>query len=261
MSMRHIHPQAIVAASAKLGEGVKVGACAVVGEDVELGEGCVLHAHAVVQGPSSFGKNNVFYPFCVIGGDPQDYTFLGERTELAVGDGNIFREYVTVSRGTVKGGGKTNLGSGNFLLAYSHVGHDCQIGDQTLFVNGATLAGHVTVEDFATIGAFSPVHQFCRIGRYAYIGASTVITQDVPPFSRVVTERETKSFGINTIGLERKGFTAERLKALKTAYRLLLRSRMNTSQALAEMRKTLKDSADVLELITFIESAERGIVK
>jgi UDP-N-acetylglucosamine acyltransferase len=261
MSMRHIHPQAIVAASAKLGEGVKVGAFAVVGEDVELGEGCVLHAHAVVQGPSSFGKNNVFYPFSVIGGDPQDYTFRGERTELAAGDGNIFREYVTVSRGTEKGGGKTKLGSGNFLLAYSHIGHDCQIGDQTLFVNGATLAGHVTVEDFATIGALSPVHQFCRIGRYAYIGASTVITQDVPPFSRVVTERETKSYGINAIGLERKGFSAERLKALKTAYRLLLRSRMNTTQALEEMRKTLSESADVQELIKFIESAERGIVK
>jgi len=261
MSMRHIHPQAVVAASAKLGEGVKVGAFAVVGEHVELGEGCVLHAHAVVQGPSSFGKHNVFYPFSVIGGDPQDYTFGGERTELAAGDGNIFREYVTVSRGTEKGGGRTNLGSGNFLLAYSHVGHDCQIGDQTLFVNGATLAGHVTVEDFATIGALSPVHQFCRIGRYAYIGASTVITQDVPPFSRVVTERETKSYGINAIGLERKGFSAERLKALKTAYRLLLRSRMNTTQALAEMRKTLSESADVQELITFIESAERGIVK
>jgi UDP-N-acetylglucosamine acyltransferase len=261
MSMRHIHPQAIVAASAKLGEGVKVGAFAVVGEDVELGEGCVLHPHAVVQGPSSFGKNNVFYPFSVIGGDPQDYTFRGERTELAAGDGNIFREYVTVSRGTEKGGGRTNLGSGNFLLAYSHIGHDCQIGDQTLFVNGATLAGHVTVEDFATIGALSPVHQFCRIGRYAYIGASTVITQDVPPFSRVVTERETKSYGINAIGLERKGFSAERLKALKTAYRLLLRSRMNTTQALAEMRKTLSESADVQELIRFIESAERGIVK
>ena len=261
MSVRHIHPQAVVAASAKLGEGVKVGAFAVVGEEVELGEGCVLHAHAVVQGPSSFGKNNVFYPFSVIGGDPQDYTFRGERTELAAGDGNIFREYVTVSRGTEKGGGRTNLGSGNFLLAYSHIGHDCQIGDQTLFVNGATLAGHVTVEDFATIGALSPVHQFCRIGRYAYIGASTVITQDVPPFSRVVTERETKSFGINAIGLERKGFSAERLKALKTAYRLLLRSRMNTTQALAEMRKTLSESADVQELIRFIESAERGIVK
>jgi UDP-N-acetylglucosamine acyltransferase len=261
MTKREIHPQAIVAASAKLGEGVQVGAFAVVGEEVELGDGCVLHAHAVVQGPSKFGKNNVFHAFSVVGGDPQDYTYRNERTELAVGDGNIFREYVTVSRGTQKGGGKSSLGDGNFFLAYSHVGHDCVIGSHTLFVNGATLAGHVTVEDFATIGAFCPVHQFCRIGRYAYIGASTVITQDVPPFSKIVTERETKSFGVNTIGLERKGFSPERLQALKQAYRLLLRSKLNTSQALAEMRKTLAGSADVQELIQFVESAERGIVK
>ena len=261
MRKSEIHPQAIVAASAKIGEGVQIGAYAVVGEEVELGEGCVLHAHAVVQGPSKFGKNNVFHAFSVIGGDPQDYTYGGERTELVTGDGNIFREYVTVSRGTQKGSGKTSLGSGNFFLAYSHVGHDCVIGSNTLFVNGATLAGHVTVEDFATIGAFCPVHQFCRIGRYAYIGASTVITQDVPPFSKIVTERETKSFGINTIGLERKGFSAERLQTLKQAYRLLLRSKLNTSQALEEMRKTLADSEDVQELIRFVESAERGIVK
>ena len=261
MRKREIHPQAIVAASAKIGEGVQIGAYAMVGEEVELGEGCVLHAHAVVQGPSKFGKNNVFHAFSVIGGDPQDYTYAGERVELVAGDGNIFREYVTVSRGTQKGGGKTSLGNGNFFLAYSHVGHDCVIGSNTLFVNGATLAGHVTVEDFATIGAFCPVHQFCRIGRYAYIGAATVITQDVPPFSKIVTERETKSFGINTIGLERKGFSAERLQALKRAYRLLQRSKLNTSQALAEMRRTLADSADVQELIRFVESAERGIVK
>lgn len=261
MIKREIHPQAIVAASAKLGEGVKVGAYAVIGEEVELGEGCEVQAHAMVGGPSKFGKKNVFYSFSTIGGDPQDYTFRGERTELVAGDGNIFREYVTVSRGTQKGGGKTRLGDDNFFLAYAHVGHDCQIGSNTLFVNGATLAGHVTVEDFVTIGAFCPVHQFCRIGRYAYIGASTVITQDVPPFSKIVTERETKSFGINTIGLERKGFSAERLQALKRAYRLLLRAKMNTSQALAEMRKTLADSADVQELIKFIESADRGIVK
>jgi UDP-N-acetylglucosamine acyltransferase len=180
---------------------------------------------------------------------------------MVAGEGNIFREYVTVSRGTQKGGGKTSLGDGNFLLAYSHIGHDCSIGSNTLFVNGATLAGHVTVEDFATIGAFCPVHQFCRIGRYAYIGASTVITQDVPPFSKIVTERETKSFGINVIGLERKGFSPARLQALKRAYRFLLRAKLNTSQALAEMRKSLGDSADVQELIKFIESAERGIVK
>ncbi len=261
MTAREIHPLAIVAASAKFGEGVKIGAYAIVGEEVELGDSCVLHAHAVLQGPSKFGKNNVFHAFSVVGGDPQDYTFRGERVELVAGDGNIFREYVTVSRGTQKGGGKTSLGNDNFFLAYSHVGHDCVIGSHTLFVNGATLAGHVTVEDFVTVGAFCPVHQFCRLGRYAYIGASTVITQDVPPFSKIVTERETKNYGLNAIGLERREFSAGRLQALKQAYRLLLRSNLNTSQALAEMKKTLGDSADVQELIRFIEGAERGIVK
>jgi UDP-N-acetylglucosamine acyltransferase len=261
MTKLAIHPQAVVAASAKLGVGVKIGAYAVVGEDVELGDGCVLHAHAAVHGPSKFGKKNVFHSFCVVGGDPQDYTFGDERTELVVGDNNIFREYVTINRGTKKGGGVTTVGNENFFLAYSHVGHDCKIGNQTLFVNGATLAGHVTVEDFATIGSFSPVHQFCRIGRYAYIGAATVITQDVLPFSKVVTERGTKNYGPNTIGLERKSFSKERLQLLQKAFRLLSRSKMNTTQALAKMKETLGDSNDVRELIQFIESAERGIVK
>ncbi len=261
MTAREIHPQAIVAASAKLGEGVRVGAYAVIGEGVELGDGCVLNTHAQVMGPSKFGKNNVFHSFCAIGGDPQDYTFAGERTELIVGEKNIFREYVTVSRGTKKGGGVTRLGDGNFLLVHSHIGHDCQVGSHTLFVNGATLAGHVSVEDFATIGAFSAVHQFCRVGHHAYIGGFTVITQDVTPFSKVVMERETKNYGINAIGLERKGFSEQRLKALKSAYRLLLRSKLNTSQAVEEMKKSLGSSADVQELIQFIEEAERGIVK
>src|SRR6266436_1214412 len=261
MTMREIHPQAVVAASAKLGEGVKIGAYAVVGEEVELGNGCVLHAHAMVGGPSKFGKNNMFYSFSAIGGDPQDYTYRGERTELVAGDGNIFRECVTLSRGTQKGGGATTIGNGNFFLASSHVGHDCHIGNPTLCVNGATLAGHVTVEDFVTIGAFSPVHQFCRLGRYAYIGAATVITQDVPPYSLVVTERETRCFGPNTIGLERKGFSAERIKALQKAFRVLTRSKKNTSQALAEIRKSMANSADVKDLVEFVEKAERGIVK
>jgi UDP-N-acetylglucosamine acyltransferase len=261
MTMLEIHPQAVVAPDARLGAGVTVGAYAVIGEGVELGDGCVVHAHAMVQGPSRFGRNNIFHAFCLIGGDPQDITYCGERTELVVGDGNTFREGVTISRGTQKGGGTTTIGRGNLFLAYSHVGHDCHVGDNILFVNGATLAGHVAVEDFATIGAFSPVHQFCRIGRYAYIGASTVITQDVPPFSKVVTERETKSYGVNTIGLERKGFSKERLQVLQRAYRLLTRSKMNTSQALAEMRNALGSSEDVQELIRFIETAERGIVK
>jgi UDP-N-acetylglucosamine acyltransferase len=261
MSAPKIHAHAVVAAGAKLGAGVEVGAFAVIGAEVQLGEGCVVHAHAVVQGPSKFGRENIFHPFSCVGSEPQDYTFRGEQTCLEAGDANIFREYVTVNRGTSKGGGTTRLGNENFFLSYSHIGHDCQIGSNTLFVNGATLAGHVEVQDFATIGAFSPVHQFCRIGRYAYIGACTVITQDVPPFSKIVTERETKSFGINAIGLERKGFSGKQLVALKKAYRLLLRSKLNTSQALEKMRELCGDSEDVCELIKFIESAERGIVK
>lgn len=256
-----IHPQALIAASAKLAAGVAVGAYAVIGENVELGEGCVVRAHAVVQGPSRFGRKNVFHSFCSVGGDPQDLTYQGEPTWLLAGDENSFRECVTVSRGTLKGGGATRIGNGNLFMAYTHIGHDCQIGSHTIFANSATLAGHVTVEDHATVGALSPVHQFCRIGRYAYIGACTVITQDVPPFSRVVTERETRSFGINAIGLERKGFSEERRKTLHKAFRLLLRSKLNTSQALAEIRKAHGDSADVVELLHFIETAERGIIK
>jgi len=233
----------------------------VVGEEVELGEDCVVHAHAMVSGPARFGAANVFHPFCVIGGEPQDYTFAGERTELIAGDKNIFREYVTVSRGTKKGGGITRIGNENFFLAYSHIGHDCQIGSNNLFVNAATLAGHVTIEDFTTIGALSPVHQFCRVGSYAYVGASTVITQDVPPFSRIVTERETKTFGANAIGLERRGFSAERVRTLQRAFRTLLRSKLNTTQALQALRVDFADSDDVRELVKFIEAAERGIVK
>ena len=261
MTAEKIHPQAIVSSTAKIGSGVEIGAFAVVGADVELGAGCVVHPHAVINGPSKFGAGNVFHPFCVIGGDPQDYTFRGEHVELAAGDGNIFREHVTISRGTRKGGAITRVGSENFFLSYSHVGHDCQVGNGTLFVNGATLAGHVTVQDFVTLGAFSPVHQFCRLGKYAYIGACTVITQDVLPFSLIVTERETRCFGANTIGLERKGFSPERIQALQRAFKLLVRSKKNTSQAFEEMRKTLGDSADVQEMIAFVEKAERGIVK
>jgi UDP-N-acetylglucosamine acyltransferase len=261
MIAQAIHAQAVISASAKLAGSVTVGAYAIVGDEVTLGEGCVVHAHAVITGPTIAGRNNIFHPFCSIGGDPQDLKFAGERTTLTIGDGNTFREYVTVSRGTVGGGGETSIASGSLFMAYAHIAHDCRVGNNTIFANGATLAGHVAVEDFASVGAFSPVHQFCRIGRYAYIGASTVITQDVPPFSRVVTERQTTSYGINAVGLQRKGFSAERLAALKSAYRLLLRAKLNTSQALEEMKKSLGDSADVRELIQFIESAERGIVK
>jgi UDP-N-acetylglucosamine acyltransferase len=259
--MTAIHPQAIVAASARLAPSVRIGAYAVIGHEVELGDGCVVHPHAVVHGPSKFGRNNVFHPFCSIGADPQDLKFHGERTELLVGDNNVFRECVTVSRGTTGGGGKTTIGNDNLFMAYTHIAHDCHIGNQVIFANGATLAGHITVEDFVNISAFSPIHQFCRIGRYAYVGASTVITQDVPPFALVVTERETKAYGINTVGLARKGFSAERLRPLQRAFHLLLRSKLNTSQAIDEMRERHGDSPDVQELVRFIESSERGIVK
>ncbi|HLK04405.1 MAG TPA: acyl-ACP--UDP-N-acetylglucosamine O-acyltransferase [Candidatus Acidoferrum sp.] len=261
MSKQEIHGQAIVSPEAKLGEGVSVGAFAVIGPHVMLGDGCIVHSHSVIQGPSKFGAKNIFHPFSAVGVDPQDLTFHGERTELVVGDENVFRESVTVSRGTKKGGGTTKIGSNNLFMAYTHIGHDTVVGSNTIFANAATVAGHVVIEDHATVGALSPVHQFCRIGRYAYVGACTVITQDVPPFSRVVTERETKSFGMNSIGLERKGFSEERRKSLQRAFRLLLRSKLNTSQALAKMRSEFADSADVIELVQFIETAERGIVK
>ncbi len=259
--MSEIDSRAIVSPRARLGRGVRIGAYAVVGDDVELGDACVLHPHAVVNGPARLGRENVLHPFCSIGGDPQDMKYAGERTELVAGDANTFRECATVSRGTAQGGGVTRLGNHNLFMAYAHIAHDCQIGSHTIFANGATLAGHVTVEDHATVGAFSPVHQFCRIGRYSFIGASTVVSKDVPPFSLVVTERAARCYGVNTIGLERRGFDAERIHSIEQAYRLLLHSKLNTTQALEQMRATLNGSADVEELIRFIEAAERGVTK
>jgi UDP-N-acetylglucosamine acyltransferase len=232
-----------------------------VGEEVELGDGCVLEHHAVVHGPARLGRDNRVYSFAILGGDPQDLTYKGERVWLEVGEANEFREFSTVNRGTLKGGGTTRVGSHNLIMAYAHIGHDSQVGSHTIFVNGATLAGHVTVEDYATIGNFSPVHQFCRVGRYAYVGAHTVITQDVLPFSRVASVRETRCYGANAIGLARHGFSPERMQSIEQAYRLLLRSKLNTSQAVEKMRGTLSQSEDVLTMIRFIESAERGITK
>jgi UDP-N-acetylglucosamine acyltransferase len=256
-----IDSRAVVAPGVRLGAGVSIGPYAVVGDAVELGEDCILHPHAIVNGPARLGRGNVLHPFSRIGGDPQDLKYSGERTRLEIGDRNVFREGVTVSRGTVQGGGVTRIGSDNLFMTSAHVAHDCVVGSHTIFANGATLAGHVTVEDYSTIGAFSPVHQFCRVGRFAYIGASTVITQDVPPFSLVVTERHTRCFGVNSVGLERRGFTTERIRAIERAYRLLVNSKLNTSQALEQMRLTLKGSADVAELIGFMESSERGVTK
>jgi len=259
--MSEIDERAIVSPSARIGKGVRIGAYAVVGEEVELGDGCVLWHHATVEGPAKLGRENKLYPFCAVGCDPQDLTYAGERVSLEMGDANEIREYATISRGTKKGGGVTRIGSHCLIMASAHVGHDSQIGDHTILINGATLAGHVTVEDHATVGAFCPVQQFCRIGRHAYIGAHTVITQDVPPFALVVSPRDSRCYGVNTIGLERKGFSKERIAAIEGAFRLLLRSKLNTTQAVEQMRVTAQGSPDVLELIRFIETAERGLIK
>jgi UDP-N-acetylglucosamine acyltransferase len=260
--MSEIDSRAVISPSARLGSGVKVAAYAVVGDEVELGDGCVLEPHAVVKGPSTFGRDNHVHSFAIIGGDPQDYTYTGQRVSLEVGDANDFREFCTVHRGTIKGGGVTRVGSHNLIMAYAHIGHDCVIGDRTTLINGAQLAGHIHIEDYATLSSFVLVHQFSRIGRHSYIGAGTVITQDVAPFSLVVGPRETRCFGINKVGLERRGFSPERIRTIEQAYRYLLRSKLNTSQAVEKMRGTLSDSEDVLTLIRFIESAaERGLTK
>jgi UDP-N-acetylglucosamine acyltransferase len=259
--MSEIDSRASISPTAKIGAGVKIGAFAVVGDEVELGEGCILDSHAMIQGPARLGRRNHLYSFCVVGGDPQDLTYKGERVSLEIGDENEFREFSTINRGTVKGGGATRIGSNNLIMSYAHIGHDCQIGSRTVFVNGATLAGHVTVDDYATIGAFCPVHQFCRIGKHSYIAAHTVITQDVPPFSKIVAPRDTRCYGVNSVGLERNGFSPDRIESIEKAYRLLLRSKLNTTQALEQMRGTLSASEDVQTLIRFIESAERGLTK
>lgn len=260
--MSDIDPRAIISQSARLGKCVKIGACAVVGDDVELGDGCVLEPHAVIKGPSKFGSNNHFHSFCIVGGDPQDYTFTGQHVRLEVGDSNEFREFCTVHRGTLKGDGTTRMGSHGLVMAYAHIGHDCTIGDHVTLINGSQLAGHSRVEDYATLSSFVLVHQFTRIGAYSYIGAGTIITQDVPPFSLIVSSRDTHCYGINRVGLERRGFSPERIRPIEQAYRFLLRSKLNTSQALEKMRGTLSDSQDVLSLIRFIESTtERGLTK
>ncbi|MGO9640730.1 MAG: acyl-ACP--UDP-N-acetylglucosamine O-acyltransferase [Candidatus Acidiferrales bacterium] len=259
--MSEIDSRAVVSPGARLGAGVRVGAGAFIGDEVKLGEACVVMPQAVVQGPSQFGPRNVFHPLCSVGGEPQDLKYKGERTELAVGEANVFREFVTINRGTGFGGGTTRIGSHNLFMSYAHVGHDSQVGSHTIFVNGATLAGHVEVADYATVGAYSTVHQFCRVGRYAYIGALTAITKDVAPFALVVDSREVHCYGVNTVGLERQGFDAERLKSIEQAFRLLLRSKLNTSQAIEQMRAELDGSADVREIVEFIESAQRGLIK
>lgn len=254
-----VHPSAIVAPGAVVPESCTVGPYCTIGAEVMLGEECVLVSHVVLDGRTKIGAKNTIYPFTSIGVAPQDLKYAGEPTETVVGDGNTIRECVTVSRGTVKGGGVTRVGSHNLLMAYAHVGHDSQVGSHCILANAATLAGHVTIEDYASVGAFSPVHQFCTVGQYAFIGGGTIVTQDVLPFSLTSSRRENKAFGINKVGLTRRGFSAERLSALQKAFRLLLASKMNTSQAVEKIREL--GTEDAALLAEFIERSQRGVIK
>jgi UDP-N-acetylglucosamine acyltransferase len=213
----------------------------------------------VLDGRTRIGARNIFHPFCAVGVAPQDLKYGGEPTETEIGDGNTIRENVTISRGTVGGGGITRIGSGCLLMASVHIGHDSLVGSHCILANAATLAGHVVIEDYATVGAFSPVHQHCRVGKYAFIGGGTIVTQDVLPFSLTSSRRENKAFGINKIGLTRRGFTAERLAVLQKAFRLLLAAKMNTTQALEKIKEL--EGEDVALLAGFLERSQRGVIK
>jgi UDP-N-acetylglucosamine acyltransferase len=254
-----IHSSAVVAKGAVVPDSCTVGPFSTIGPDVVLGEGCDLISHVVLDGRTRIGARNVFHPFCAVGVAPQDLKYGGEPTETEVGDENTIREYVTISRGTVKGGGVTRLGSRNLLMASAHIGHDSQVGSHCILANAATLAGHVTIEDYATVGAFSPVHQYCTVGRHAFIGGGTIVTQDVLPFSLTSARRENKAFGINKIGLARRGFSPERLQTLQKAFRYLLAAKLNTSQALEKIRAL--EGEDAALLAAFIERSQRGIIK
>jgi UDP-N-acetylglucosamine acyltransferase len=205
--------------------------------------------------------DNGFFPFSSIGMAPQDLSYAGEPTRLEIGDHNEIREFVTLNRGTVKGGGLTRVGSYTLIMAYTHVAHDCIIGDHVLLANAATLGGHVIVEDWAVVGALCPVHQFVRIGTHSYVGGGSTITQDVLPFSKTSAERGTHAYGLNSVGLERRGFSKERIRKIHHAYKVLLASKLNTSQALAKLKAEPELSKDVERLIRFIESSERGVIK
>ena len=259
-----IHASAVIAEGAVVPESCTVGPFCTIGPDVTLCEDCTLVSHVVLDGKTQLGARNTIYPFTSIGISPQDLKYRGEPTETIVGDDNTIRECVTVSRGTTKGGGLTRIGSNCLIMAYAHVGHDSQVGSHCILANAATLAGHVTIGNYATVGAFSPVHQFCTVGDHAYIGGGTIVTQDVLPYSLTSARRENKAFGINKVGLSRRGFSEERLKLLQKAYRLLLAAKLNTSAAIEKM-KELKGDAEAMEdianLIAFIERSQRGVIK
>jgi UDP-N-acetylglucosamine acyltransferase len=256
-----IHPSAVVDPSARIGTGVAIGAFAVIGAGVEIGDGTTVGAHCSIHGPTRIGRDNRIHGHAAIGGDPQDKKFGGERTELAIGDRNVIREFTTISRGTGNGGGITRIGDDNWLLAYVHVAHDCQVGSHCVFSNNATLAGHVEIGDHVILSGFVGVHQFCRIGTHAFIGMGAFVNGDVPPYVLVAQEGYGRPRGINAEGLKRRGFDGERIAAIKRAYRALYLSGAKLDEARAQLADLARDSDDVRALLEFIERGERPLLR
>ena len=256
-----IDSTAIISNDAALAGDVTVGAYALIGSNVTIGSGSVVGPFTRIEGPCTIGEHNQFFGHGSIGSPPQDLKFKGEKTSLTIGNDNVFREFVTINRGTAGGGGKTTIGSHNFFMAYAHVAHDCHIGDHTIFANNATLAGHVDVGDYAQIGAFSAVHQFCRVGEHAFIGGGTMCTQDVLPYAKTVSSRGNQTYGINSIGLERKGFSKETIDALQRAYRILVRSKLKLDDALMQIEADLSNYPEARYLVEFVRGSQRGVIR
>jgi UDP-N-acetylglucosamine acyltransferase len=255
-----IHPTAQIDPGARLGANCNVGAFTVIGADVDIGPGTTIGPHCVINGPTRIGSDNRIYSHASLGSDPQDKKYAGERTELAIGDRNTIREFTTFSRGTVDGGGVTWIGDDNWIMAYVHIAHDCRVGSRTIFANNATLAGHAVVEDWAILGGFVGVHQFCRIGAHAFIGMGSLINADVPPFV-LVADKYAEPRGINAEGLKRRGFEAGRIAAIKRAYRTVFMSGKPMAEARQELAESALESADVRQMLDFIERSERGLLR
>jgi UDP-N-acetylglucosamine acyltransferase len=256
-----IHPTAIIDPTAEIDPSADIGPYCIIGAEVHIGARTRLMANNYLEGPTRVGEDNIFFPYSTAGVASQDLKYKGERAETRIGHRNRIREFVTIHRGTRGGGLVTAIGSDNLLMAYSHVAHDVHIGDHVIMANGVTLAGHVTIGDWADISAFVGVHQFCRIGRHAFVGPYSVVIQDVLPYSTTVGKREISVFGANRIGLERRGFETPVIEALQTAFRLLTRAKLNTTQAIERIRAEVPPCAEVDELLAFIQSSERGVVK
>ena len=256
----NIHPTAIVSAEARIHPSVRIGPYTVIEGEVEIGEGTEIGPHCVITGPTRIGRNNRIYSHAALGGDPQDKKFRGERCELVIGDGNTIREFTTFSRGTGDGGGVTRMGDDNWIMAYVHIAHDCQIGNHTIFANNASLAGHAEVGDWAILGGFSGAHQFCKIGVHAFVGMGSLVNADVPPFVMTSTQYAAPRT-INAEGLKRRGFSPERIRAIKNAYRTVYMAGKPLEEAKAELRAMAAESDDVRLMLDFIEASSRGILR